>query len=30
MLKDKNLVIGIAAHGAIKKLRKQLESLQKA
>jgi len=30
MLQDKNLVIGIAGHGAIKKLRKQLESLQKA
>jgi hypothetical protein len=29
MLQDKNLVIGIAGHGAVKKLRKQLESLQK-
>jgi hypothetical protein len=29
MLQDKNLVIGIAGHGAVKKLRKQLESIQK-
>ena len=28
MLKEKNLVIGIAGHGAIKKLRKQLEARQ--
>ena len=28
MLKDKNLVIGIAGHGAVKKLRKQLELRQ--
>jgi len=30
MLKDKNLVIGIAGHGAVKKLRKQLELRQQA
>jgi len=30
MLKDKNLVIGIAGHGAVKKLRKQLELREQA